>query len=107
MGGRYASMVAASGAPVEALGLFAYPLHAPGDSRWRDEHFQTINVPTFFCSGTRDTFASPDELTAAARKLTNAQVHILDGADHGYSGRSRQKFYEEAADTFLRWLIAL
>lgn len=104
MGGRYASMVAASGAAVEALGLFAYPLHAPGDARWRDEHFATVQVPAFFCSGTNDAFATPEELKTAAGKLSNASLHFLEGADHGYGGRNRQKFYEEAVDAFLAWL---
>ena len=110
MGGRYASMVAASGAPVEALGLFAYPLHAPGDSRWRDEHFGQIKVPALFCSGTNDAFATPEELKTAAAKLESAQVHLLDRADHGFSvprasGRTRQHVYEEAADALIAWLM--
>ena len=56
MGGRYASMVAAKGAAVDALVLFAYPLHPPGNpERPRDGHFPNIIVPTFLCSGTRDS----------------------------------------------------
>lgn len=112
MGGRYASMVAASGAAVDALGLFAYPLHAPGDTRWRDEHFANLEIPAFFCSGTNDAFATPEELKTAAAKLEGAQVHLLKGADHGFSvpkasGRTRQQVYEEAADAFLGWLSSL
>lgn len=112
MGGRYASMVAASGAPVEALGLFAYPLHAPGDTRWRDDHFATVVVPAFFCSGTNDAFATPEELQTAAGKMPNASLHFLDGADHGFavpkaSGRTRQQVYEEAVDAVLLWLGSL
>lgn len=112
MGGRYASIVAASGVPVDALGLFAYPLHAPGDARWRDEHFGEIKVPVLFCSGTNDAFATPEELRTAAAKLQNAELHLLEGADHGFavpkaSGRTRQQVYEEAADAFLRWLSSL
>ena len=43
--------------------------HAPGDSRWRDEHLPQVSVPTLFCSGTNDAFATPDELQTAAAKV--------------------------------------
>ena len=53
MGGRIASQVVAQGVDVDALALFAYPLHPPGkpDQR-RDAHLPDIDVPTLFCSGT-------------------------------------------------------
>jgi hypothetical protein len=62
-----------------------------------------------FCSGTRDTYASPDELTAAARKLPNAHVHLLDGADHGFnvlksSGRTREDVWADATDALLGFM---
>ncbi|MBI2911810.1 MAG: dienelactone hydrolase family protein, partial [Chloroflexi bacterium] len=61
MGGRIASQVAAHGARVDALALFAYPLHPPSDpSRWRDAHLAAVAVPTLFCSGTRDAFATAE-----------------------------------------------
>ncbi len=60
MGGRIASQVVAKGMEVDGLALFAYPLHSPGKPpQWRDEHLQKINIPTLFCSGTHDTFATP------------------------------------------------
>ncbi len=112
MGGRYASIVTALGAPVEALGLFAYPLHAPGDDRWRAGHFGELKVPAFFCSGTNDAFATPDELRSAMAGVPHATIHFLDGADHGFSvprasGRTRLRVYEEAVRSFLDWLTSL
>ena len=95
MGGRIASAVVASGVEVDALALFAYPLHPPGrPDQTRDGHLAAIGVPTLFCSGTRDAFATPEELNAAAAKVSAARFHIMEGADHGYSvlkssGRSR------------------
>ena len=102
MGGRIASMVAAADGGVEALALFAYPLHQPGKpDRPRDEHFPGIELPVLFCSGTRDSFATPDELAASAAKIPGARVHLLQGADHGFSarkadGRTRDDVWAEA-----------
>src|SRR5439155_15216734 len=63
MGGRIASHVVAQGEAVDALALFAYPLHPPGrPERRRDAHLGKVSVPTLFCSGTNDAFATPDEL---------------------------------------------
>ena len=110
MGGRIASHVVATGTSSDALALFAYPLHPPGaPSKLRDRHLPAIDVPTLFCSGTRDNFATPDELASAASLVSDSEVHLLDGADHGFnvlksSGRFRQDVWEEAVGTFVRWL---
>lgn len=110
MGGRISSQVVAQGTPVHALALFAYPLNPPYNRALsRDGHLPDIDVPTLFCSGTRDNFASPDDLIAAAAKMTNATVHELDGADHGFSvlkssSRSRYDVWKEAVDVMLGWV---
>ena len=110
MGGRIASQVVAQGADVDALALFAYPLHPPSDpEKLRDGHLPKISVPTLFCSGTRDTFASAEELEGAASKVRQATVHYLSGADHGFavlksSGRTRADVWAEAADSLRTWL---
>lgn len=113
MGGRIASQVLAQGAAADALALFAYPLHPPGKpEQLRVEHFARIRVPALFCSGTRDAFASPEELRAAAKKIRGAKVHLLDAADHGFSapkssGRTREDIWSEAVETMLTWLTGL
>lgn len=110
MGGRIASMVTAKGAPVAALALLAYPLHPPGrPEQRRDRHLGALAVPTLFCSGARDAFATPDELAAAAALVPRSTVHLLEGADHGFatlksSGRTREDVWEEAVDTLVAWL---
>ena len=101
---------------MDALALFAYPLHAPGTlskgrAKWRDEHLPGLSVPTLFCSGTRDAFATPDELAQAASLASNPTVRLLQGADHGFatlksSGRTREDVWTEAADRLLEWLEA-
>ncbi len=113
MGGRIASMVVAAGVPVDALALFAYPLHPPGKpDRLRTEHLPLIKRPTLFVSGTNDAFGSPEELRAAVKKLAAARLHLLDGADHGFSvrkssGRTREDVWTEALTAFSDWLAVV
>ncbi|HSP55666.1 MAG TPA: alpha/beta family hydrolase, partial [Dehalococcoidia bacterium] len=110
MGGRIASHVVAQGMEVNALVLFAYPLHPPGRPELtRDAHLPAIAVPTLFCSGTNDAFASPEELQTAAAKVPRSSVCLLEGADHGFvvpkaSGRTRQDVWAEALDATVEWL---
>ena len=113
MGGRIASMVVAAGESVDAIALFAYPLHPPGKPEAaRVEHLPKIAVPTLFCSGTRDAFGSPEELRAAAKKVRGSKLHLLDAADHGFSvpkssGRTKQDVWQEATDAFIAWLAVV
>ncbi len=113
MGGRIASHAVAQGARVDGLALFAYPLHPPGSpEKTRDEHLRSITVPTVFCSGTRDAFASPDELRQASRLVQGAVLHILEGADHAFSvmkasGRTRNDVWKEAKDALLAFLASI
>lgn len=113
MGGRIASQVVAKGAKVDAVALFAYPLHPPGrpDNR-RVEHLPALTAPTLFCSGTTDAFAGPDELRGAAALVPNATVHLLEHADHGFSvrkssGRTREDVWAEATNNAIDWLLTI
>lgn len=113
MGGRIGSMVAAQDGGIDALALFAYPLHPPGkpDQR-RVEHLPGVTVPTMFCSGTSDAFGSPYELREAAALVPGSTVHLLEGADHGFavkkaSGRTKDEVWGEAVDAMWEWLRGL
>ena len=111
MGGRIASHVVAQGEPVDALVLFAYPLRSPG-GKVRDGHLGSISVPTLFLSGTKDTFGTPEELRDAAAKIPGAELHLLDGADHGFnmlksSGKTRNDVWEDVVGKFSGWLDSL
>ena len=113
MGGCMASRVVALGVEVDALALFAYPLYPPNDpSNWRIKHLPDIKVPTLFCSGTRDTFGTPEELEQAASLVPHSKLHLLEGADHGFtplksSGRKREDVWAEAVSVLIDWLSAL
>ncbi len=110
MGGRIASQVVAKGQIVDALALFAYPLHPPGQpANLRDGHLDRVGVPTLFCSGTRDAFAIPAELQRAAALVPHAHVKLLEGADHGFrvakaTGRTQEDIWSEALAGFTPWL---
>jgi hypothetical protein len=113
MGGRIASQIIARGPIADAVTLFAYPLYPPADpTRRRDAHLPDIAVPALFCSGTRDAFGAPDDLRAACDLVPDARLHLLDGADHGFSvpkasGRTRNDVWEEAMDVTVKWLEEL
>jgi len=112
MGGRIASQVVAQGGAADALVLFAYPLHPPWNrSQQRALHFSSITCPTLFCSGTRDDFATPDELKVAADLVPRSNIRHLEEADHGFgtlksSGRTSEDVWAEAVDTLAVWLPA-
>lgn len=88
-GGRMCSVAVAQGLPAAGLVLVSYPLHPPGrPDRRRVDHFAQLDVPCLFVSGTRDAFATPDELEAATRTIPGAVTHVwIDGGDHGLRGR--------------------
>ena len=83
-GGRVCSMAVAAGAPAAGLVLLSYPLHPPErPDRLRTEHFASIAVPCLFVSGTRDPFATPDELREHTQAIAGpVTLHFIDGARH-------------------------
>ncbi|MBW3668228.1 MAG: dienelactone hydrolase [Actinobacteria bacterium] len=95
MGGRMCSMAVAEGLPALGLVLVSYPLHPPGKpDRLRVEHFSRLALPCLFVSGTRDAFATPDELHAHTAAIPGPVAHRwIEGGDHGL----RRKDAEVAA----------
>ncbi|MDP9020887.1 MAG: dienelactone hydrolase [Actinomycetota bacterium] len=88
MGGRICSMAVAEGLPAAGLVLVSYPLHPPGrPDRLRTAHLPRIRVPCLFVSGTRDAFATPAELEAAAAAIP-APVELVwvEGGRHELKG---------------------
>lgn len=91
MGGRMCSMAVAEGLDAAGLVLISYPLHPPGrPERRRDAHFPDLAIPCLFVSGTRDAFATPDELEEATAAIPGAVTHRwVEGGDHGLRGKDR------------------
>ena len=113
MGGRIASEVVAEGLQIRGLVLFAYPLiPLRGSGMPRDTHFPDVQVPTLFCSGTRDSFGTPEQLKSSAAKIGNSQVILFDGADHGFAvlkstGRERADVWSDIGSHLRTWLNML
>ncbi len=85
MGGRICSMVAAGDGAL-GLVLLGYPLHPPGrPDQLRVEHFPRLRMPVLFASGTRDAFASPEELKQQAKRIKGrVRFAWVDTGDHGF-----------------------
>jgi hypothetical protein len=117
MGGRICSMVAADeDDPVPALGLalLGYPLHPPGKpDRLRIEHFPRLTMPVLFVSGTRDAFATPDELKRHAKKVKGRVTFSwIETGDHGFkplkaSGLTAAQALDGAAEAVVRFVQSL
>lgn len=104
MGGRMCSIAVAEGLPAAGLVLVSYPLHPPGKpDMLRTSHFSEINVPCLFVSGTRDSFAKPEELLAATQLLGGKVTHHwIEGGDHGLA-----KHHDEVAEIVKTWVRTL
>jgi uncharacterized protein len=85
MGGRMATNIAAQdpALAVNGLVLLGYPLHPTGKPKVRrDEHLPRIRVPLLFVQGSRDELGTAAEVTAVAKKLKRARVHVVIDGDH-------------------------
>ncbi len=84
MGGRMCSMAVAEGLGAAGLVLVSYPLHPPGKpDRLRIAHLPQVGVPCLFISGTRDNFATPDELLAATALVSGTvTTTFIEGGRH-------------------------
>ena len=102
-GGRVCSMAVADGAPAAGLVLLSYPLHPPErPERLRTEHFERIDVPCLFVSGTRDPFASPDELREHTAAIAGSvTLRFIEGARHDPSSIAAR---ETVVDCVKEWL---
>ncbi len=89
-GGRQATMLIADEPQlVNALLLLSYPLHPPRKpTQLRTDHFPKLNKPAFFVHGTRDPFASPDEMKSALDLIPAPHALLeIDGAGHDLGPR--------------------
>lgn len=95
-GGRQASMLCAEEPEVAAgLLLLSYPLHPPRKpEQQRTQHLPDLRTPALFAHGTRDPFASIDELEQAIKMIPGkTQLFTVEGAGHdlGFKGKARRE----------------
>ena len=93
-GGRQSTILCAA-EPELASGLLllSYPLHPPRKKeQLRIQHLPDLRTPCLFVHGTRDPFASPEEL-AKALELIPARTELMavEGAGHdlGFKGKAK------------------
>ena len=96
---------------VHGVVFFGFPLHPPGQpAAERAEHLAKVRVPLLFLQGTRDAFATLELLRPVLTSLgPHAELHIIDGADHGFSvpkstGRTSDDVLDELADATVEWM---
>jgi uncharacterized protein len=117
MGGRIASQVAANPAvapDLAGLVFLGYPLHPPGrlDQR-RTAHWPDVRVPVLFIQGSRDTFASPDELREEMPRLRGrATLVVVEGGDHSFkvprsARRPQDLAHQEIQQAVADWVASL
>lgn len=84
-GGRQASMLAAEDASlVDGLVLLSYPLHPPKKpEKLRTEHLPALTTPTVVVHGSKDEFATPEEIREALALIPAATRLVeFEGARH-------------------------
>ena len=68
----------------DSLLLLSYPLHPPNKpEKPRTEHFPALRTPSLFVHGTKDPFASIEELRIAIALIPAAtNIVVVEGAGH-------------------------
>jgi predicted alpha/beta-hydrolase family hydrolase len=101
MGGRMCSIAIAEGLQVAGLVCIGYPLHPPKKpEQLRTAHLPQVGVPSLFVSGTKDEFATPDELRHELRVMPNApRIEFIDGGRHELKGKD-----DEVARLVAEWV---
>ena len=114
MGGRMTSTAAAERSlpSVRGLVFMGFPLHRPGeDSDARADHLEAVRLPMLFLQGTRDRLARIDRIDRVCTGLgPRATLHVVQGADHGFSvlkrsGRTDSAIRDELADVVAEWIF--
>jgi len=105
MGGRMCSLAVAGfdgsnrtdqpvAPPLVVAGLVcvAYPLHPPKQpEKLRIAHLPEVRVPSLFVSGSRDEFATPEELAAHLAAVPVAPtLRMIEGARHDLRGKDAE-----------------
>ncbi|BES71080.1 alpha/beta hydrolase [Marinobacter nanhaiticus D15-8W] len=110
MGGRMASLVAASDSSIEGCVCFGYPFHPPGKpDRWRTDHFTDFSVPVMIQQGTRDPFGKQSEVLAHFDGKFPVALNWLEDGEHDFkprkaSGLDQHNLIEQAARSTADWM---
>ncbi len=107
-GGRQATMLAAAEPGlVDGLLLLSYPLHPPRKpEQLRTDHFPNLSTPALFVHGSRDGFASIEELTAALTLIpTRTELLEIPSAGHELvSARTARNVATKVVEAFRKFV---
>jgi uncharacterized protein len=110
-GGRQATMLCSEHLNlVDGLLLLSYPLHPPRKpDQLRIQHFPQLRTPALFIHGTRDPFASIEEMELALKLIPGKNSLLaVEGAGHdlGFKGKAkRQELPEMAVNSFQEFFL--
>lgn len=75
--------------------LLSYPLHPPRKpEQQRTQHLPNLHTPTLFVHGTRDPFASIEELQQAIKMIPGkTKLLTVEGSGHdlGFKGKAKRE----------------
>lgn len=112
MGARVVSQLAGAGRlEAEGFAFWGYPLHPPGrKNQLRDGHFDHIQNPMLFVTGTRDTFCDMSLLRGVVARLGDqATLEVVEDGDHSFrlpksSETPQQDVYNTILARTIDWL---
>lgn len=111
-GGRQATMLCAEQPELaQAMLLLSYPLHAPGKpEQLRVQHFPGLMLPCLFVQGTRDPFATVEEISGALKLIPGrTELMTVENAGHdlGFKGKAkREELPEQVVSGFQKFVQA-
>ena len=91
----------------DGLLLLSYPLHPPRKpQQLRTAHFPLLQTRCLFVHGTRDPFASPEEMRAALELIPaeNTILSVEGGGHELATNNNRQELAKMIAEAFLAWV---
>lgn len=102
MGGRMCTMAIADALDVRAVVCVSYPLHPPKKPlELRTAHLPRLNVPSLFIGGSRDEFATPQELSEALGLIPiTPTTEFIEGGRHDLIGKD-----DVVAALVSKWLL--
>ncbi len=112
-GGRMTSRshAAAPLPDLRGIAFLGFPLYGAGKppSTERAEHLASTTSPLLFIQGTRDDLADLETLRPVVASLgQRAELHVIDGADHGFEVRVKdrraQSVHTEIANALVTWM---
>lgn len=70
---------------VSGIIFYGFPLHPAGKpSVERGDHLKEVRIPMLFLQGTRDALAELNLIEQVTVSLKQADLHLLEGADHAF-----------------------